>query len=299
MNEEGAERRRREADSSAGGCTLCGAPVSPKFLFETAAVAYCDACQFGQLDPLPSSPELAALYGSRQYFESDDCSGYADYEANREQFRRTFRLKLRRLLRHGSVRDLLEIGCGPGYFLLEAREAGIADVVGVDLNPWAIEEVRKQQLTGYVGSIDAIDSSRRFDAIAMLDVLEHIRDPAAFLAQLRAPLRPGGRLLIMTPNIRSILARFSGQRWVSFKIPEHLYYYSPRSIRRLLESNGFEVLTVKATGQYVTVAFLLDRLERLLPRLVGAVSPITNLMMIDQRVVFVSNGSIDVVARLR
>jgi SAM-dependent methyltransferase len=299
MNEEGAERRTREADPSAGGCMLCGAPVSPKFQFETAAVAYCDACQFGQLDPLPSESELAALYGSKQYFESDDCSGYADYEANQEQFRRTFRLKLRRLLGHGPVRDLLEIGCGPGYFLLEAREAGIDDVVGVDLNPWAIEEARKQQLTGYVGSIDAIDSSRRFDAIAMLDVLEHIRNPAAFLAELRVHLRPGGRLLIMTPNIRSILARFSGQRWVSFKIPEHLYYYSPRSIRRLLEGNGFEVLTVKATGQYVTVAFLLDRLERLLPRLVGAVSPMTNLMMIDQRVVLVSNGSIDVVARLR
>jgi SAM-dependent methyltransferase len=278
---------------------LCGARAKPKFSFATAAVAYCDTCELGQLDPLPSAQELAALYGSKQYFESDDGSGYADYEANREQFRRTFRLKLRRLLRHGAVHDLLEIGCGPGYFMQEARRSGVEDVVGVDLNPWAIEEVRKQQLTGEVGSIEAVPSERRFDAIVMLDVLEHIRDPAAFLAQLRAHLRPGGRLLIMTPNIRSLLARFSGQRWVSFKIPEHLYYYSPRSIRRLLEGSGFDVLSIHGTGQYVTVAFFLDRLGRLLPGPVRMAAAIADTLGINERVVFVSNGSIDVVARMR
>jgi SAM-dependent methyltransferase len=278
---------------------LCGARTRPKFSFGTVAVAYCDTCELGQLDPLPSAQEIAALYGSKQYFESDDGCGYADYEANREQFRRTFRLKLRRLLRHGAVRDLLEIGCGPGYFLQEARRSGVEDVVGVDLNPWAIEEVRKQQLAGEVGSIEVIPSERRFDAIVMLDVLEHVRDPAAFLAQLRTHLRPGGRLLIMTPNIRSLLARFSGQRWVSFKIPEHLYYYSPRSIRRLLESSGFDVLAIKGTGQYVTVAFFLDRLGRLLPGLGRMAAAAADKLGINERVVFVSNGSIDVVARMR
>ena len=59
---------------------------------------------------------------------------------------------------------------------------------------------------------------------------------------------------------------------MSFKIPEHVLYYSPRSIRRLLGDAGFEVLSVTGAGQYVTIAFLLSRLERLAPRLTAGLA---------------------------
>ncbi len=259
---------------------------------------YCAGCQLGQLWPLPSEEQLAALYGSRDYFASADRAGYADYAAQAPEMARTFRAKLDRLLRHGPVGRLLEIGCGPGYFLREAACAGIAHPVGVDVNPWAVEEARRLGLDVFLGSLDVLPRGDTFDAAVMLDALEHVVDPTAFLTSLRARLAPNGRLFVMTPNIRSLLARISGPRWVSLKVPEHVYYYSPRSLRRLLAATGFEVLSMRPTGQYVTVAFALDRLGRLAPRLGAALAAVARALGLWQAVVFVSNGSIDVVARV-
>jgi len=278
-------------------CALCRGPLVRRYTFGPRSVMYCRVCQLGQLAPMPTDEELAALYGSQQYFEGTDRVGYTDYHADAPQFVRTFRNKLQKLLSSGPVRDLLEVGCGPGYFLLEARHAGIAGVVGVDRNPWAIDEVRRHGLEAHVGSLDVLAADRTFDAVVMLDVLEHITEPVPFLAEIRRRLRPGGRVFIMTPNIRSLLAQVSGQRWVSFKIPEHVFYYSPHSIRLLLERCGFELLSACGTGQYVTVAFFLDRLRRLVPRLTAGLDAAARPLHLRDKVVFVTNGSIDVVAR--
>jgi SAM-dependent methyltransferase len=286
-------------NAAAPACFLCGGVLTRTHQFGQRTIFYCRTCQLGQLTPLPSEKDIASLYRSRAYFTGSDHVGYADYSADAPQFARTFRAKLTRLLSHGAVRDLLEIGCGPGYFLAEARRAGIATVVGVDRNPWAVEEARRKNLEAHVGSIDALAPDRTFDAVVMLDVIEHIAAPLAFLVEVRKRLRPAGRVFIMTPNIRSLLARLSGRRWVSFKIPEHVYYYSPRSMRRLLERAGFEVLSTRGTGQYVTVEFFLSRLHRLVPRLTSGLNGVARLFRLLSKVVLVSNGSIDVVARVR
>jgi hypothetical protein len=101
----------------------------------------------------------------------------------------------------------------------------------------------------------------------------------------------------MTPNIRSLLARVSGARWVSFKVPEHVRYYSPRGIRLLLTAAGFDVLAVRGAGQYVTVAFFLERLRRLVPGPARLLARAAAAVGVESRVIFLTNGSIDVMAR--
>lgn len=286
------------ATGTAAACLLCNGRISLLHRFGERSVYYCRSCEFGQLEPLPVEDELRRLYGSHEYFEGSDQVGYASYTEDAPQFARTFRHKVRELLACAPIRDLLEIGCGPGYFLAAAEEAGIANAVGIDLNPAAIELARAAGHRAEVGTIEQLERGRKYDAVAMFDVLEHIADPAAFLASVRAHTREGGVLYLMTPNIRSLLARVSGRRWVSFKIPEHVAYYSPRSIRLLLERAGWNVVSIRATGQYVTLDFLLSRVERLLP----AVRPARRMVRALRAgglVLFVPNGSIDVIARLR
>jgi hypothetical protein len=209
--------------ASGGGCVLCGGPQAPRHAFGDRTLVYCRACRLGQLAPLPTEAELAALYGSRGYFEGGGRVGYADYRGDAPQLARTFAAKLARLARHGPIGSLAEIGCGPGYLLAAARAAGIPEVVGADRNPWAVAEARRRGCETYEGSVEALPAGRTFDAVVMLDLLEHVTEPRGFLAAVRARLRPGGRLLLMVPNLRSALARFSGRRWVSFKIPEHVF----------------------------------------------------------------------------
>jgi len=260
---------------------------------------YCRQCQLGQLAPLPTEQQLAELYGAREYYEGTDQVGYAEYLANAPHLRQTFGAKLRWLLRSGPVDTLAEIGCGPGYLLESARALGVRDAVGVDRNPWAVEEAQRQGLDVRLGSVEALPADRRFDAIAMLDLLEHITDPAPFLRAVRERLTPGGRLLIMVPNIRSLLARISGRRWVSFKIPEHVVYYSRRSIQLALTRAGLQATAIRAAHQHVPLAFTLDRLSRLAPRLSACVRTPLRALGLEQRVIPVTNGSIDVLATAR
>jgi 2-polyprenyl-3-methyl-5-hydroxy-6-metoxy-1,4-benzoquinol methylase len=276
---------------------LCGGTLTTLHHLREYELAYCSRCELGRLAPMPSESALDALYASRAYFAGDDAVGYADYAAVAPQLRRTFARKLALLLRSGPVADLLEIGCGPGYFLHEARRAGVPRVAGVDRNPWAVAETRRSGFECWHGSIEAVPAERRFDAIAMLDVLEHVREPVPFLLEVADRLAPGGRLLLMTPDLRSILARVSGARWVSLKAPEHVFYYSRRSLGLLLDRAGFTPIAMRASGQYVTVAFVADRLGRLAPRLGRGVGRLATSLGIADATVFIGNGSLDVVAR--
>jgi 2-polyprenyl-3-methyl-5-hydroxy-6-metoxy-1,4-benzoquinol methylase len=280
-------------------CLLCGAPQVARHDFGRHRVMYCAVCALGQLAPLPTATELAALYDSPAYFEGDDAVGYAGYTADAPQLRRTFGAKLAWLARSGPLDALAEIGCGPGYLLQVAREAGVRELVGVDHNPWAVDQVRAAGIEAHRGSVEALPAGRRYDAVAMLDLLEHVPAPVPFLREVAARLKPGGRLLIMTPNIRSALARLSGRRWVSFKIPEHVVYYSPKSIRLVLARAGFEVTAVRSATQYVTVEFALDRLSHLSPYGTRALRAVLRPLGLERSVVPVTNGSIDVIARLQ
>ncbi len=283
--------------ATADRCFLCGGAQRTRFTLGERCLLYCAPCQLGQLAPLPTDAELAALYASQAYFEGSDRVGYADYVAQAPQHARSFRRQLEWLLARGPVHDLLEIGCGPGLFLTEARRLGVATTVGTDLNPWAVDAARARGLDARLGSIESVPATARFDAIVLLDVLEHVAEPLPFLAAVRARLRPEGRLLVMTPNLRSVLARVSGRRWVSLKIPEHVRYYSPRGITAVLAASGFEVHAMRGARQYVTVAFFLDRLERLTPGPARLLRRLAAALRAESRVIFLTNGSIDVLAR--
>jgi 2-polyprenyl-3-methyl-5-hydroxy-6-metoxy-1,4-benzoquinol methylase len=285
-------------DGGERGCPLCGGAFAPSFALGSSRLGYCRRCELGRLIPLPSEDELSALYESATYFSGSDDVGYAAYEADAPQRVRTFRAKLALLLRHGPVHALLDVGCGPGYLLLEAQRAGIRRAVGVDRNPRAVEHARRLGVEAHVGLINALPREPVFDAVAMLDLLEHVTDPLSFLEEVRARLRPGARVLIMTPNVRSILARVSGSRWVSFKVPEHVYYYSPRSLAALLRRTGFEVVTMRPSHQYATVAFGLDRLGRIAPRLARIANVVVRACRLHGGVVPVPNGCMDAVARV-
>jgi hypothetical protein len=79
-------------------------------------------------------------------------------------------------------------------------------------------------------------------------------------------LRPGGLLSLITPDQSSLLARVSGRRWVEYHKPhEHLYFFSRRLMRRLLERAGFEVVRIGTAGKHVEVGFALDRLAGMHP----------------------------------
>lgn len=134
---------------------------------------------------------------------------------------------------------ILDFGCGKGYFLDCLRQRKFRYLTGVELNQHALESLHQRKYT--VGNdIEKVANRGSFDCITLFHVLEHIDQPALFLRSLKSYLRPGGRIVIEVPNIRSYgFRRFKGN-WFYLQ-REHLYYFNPESLHTLARKAGFQV----------------------------------------------------------
>src|SRR5207237_5877578 len=93
-----------------------------------------------------------------------------------------------------------------------------------------------------------------WDAVVMLDTIEHLRRPLRALRRLHAATRPGGVLLLTTGDARSIMARVCGRYWRLMTPPEHLFFFDPASLTRLLVPAGFDGIPLDHTSNVVAIA---------------------------------------------
>jgi len=222
----------------------------------------CPECQLEFLAPQPDDSVLAGLY-SDCYFLGGQGAEPAERRAQMKSATGALYLDaLSRLVRPEKAR-LLEIGCGQGEVLVEARKRGFA-VSGIEISSHAAE-VANNRLRGQavcVGSLDqAVLPAARFDAVLAADVIEHVRDPKAFLSRVHQLLIPGGAVLLVTPSLDSWTRRLLRSRWMEYKI-EHLYYFSPDSLRLLLEQCGFIEIRVFPSRKVLTFDYVWRHFER-------------------------------------
>jgi SAM-dependent methyltransferase len=207
----------------------------------------CRDCGSATLDPLPSPEQLVSLYPSDYTFKPEPGRSALPrflqmiewrcfYEPG---FRRRVAL-MRRLtgLHSGHV---LEVGCGSGLFLRYLREAGYA-VEGVETSKADVRYARERiGLTVFEGALETLPlAPRHYDAVVMVNVLEHIPEPAATVARIHSLLRPGGWVVLVLPVIDSGQARWLGARWSAVtEAPRHVAIPSAAGARRLLGTAGF------------------------------------------------------------
>jgi 2-polyprenyl-3-methyl-5-hydroxy-6-metoxy-1,4-benzoquinol methylase len=156
-------------------------------------------------------------------------------------------------------RSLLDVGAYVGVFV-EAAAASGWDAWGVEPSSWAASEAQKHGLKVLEGTLDSPElEGRRFDIVTMWDVIEHFGDPSAELRKVRQRLKPGGWLVVHTMDIDSPLARVMGQRW-PWLMDMHLYYFSQKSLARMLVNHGFSVVWSGAQGRYLRLRYLTTRI---------------------------------------
>ena len=153
------------------------------------------------------------------------------------------------------VGRVLDVGCGNGDFLEQARAAGwIAE--GCDFDPTVAVGVRSRGFAIREGGIEAwADAQGEFDAITFSHVIEHVHDPVATLEQARLLLREGGTIFIDTPNIDSVGHRTFGRSWRGLEPPRHLVLFNWAGMRAALERGGFhQIRRVARPGVYGGIA---------------------------------------------
>lgn len=249
-------------------CRMCGCGDGETLVSEPPfAVRRCARCSFVYVTPRVPDAEIHRIYGDA-YFQSDSPAdyGYGNYLEDIACHRRTFKKKADFVTRFKKSGRMLEIGSAGGFFLDEMRRRGFA-VEGIELSPRAcafarrefgIETIHNQRLE----DLDFPPGS--FDLLVLFDVIEHLSDPFAALRHLRRLLKPDGVMVLQTQNVDSLCARLLGRRWHHYKHLEHIYHFSPKTMRRALCEAGFETLELTAggSGKYISVAFFVDRMQR-------------------------------------
>lgn len=219
-------------------CPLCGHPEG-KILyggerFAPYGVRACARCGMAYLAPRLTERAMLALYQQDQYFSGNGEDGYGDYAAQEPALRATFRRLFQTLEMRGKTGGaLLEIGCGFGYLLDEARPY-FSRRVGTDFSAGAVRQAQTRADQVYQGGIDAIPEIGQFDCVIATHVIEHVYHPQEFVCALLRRLRPGGCLLIAAPDMGSFWRKLMGSRWPSFKLPEHVLYFDAQTLARML-----------------------------------------------------------------
>ncbi len=151
---------------------------------------------------------------------------------------------------------LLEIGCGGGRFLNRMRKAGW-NVEGTEFDPKAADRVAARYgIRVACGTLaDQRYAADSFDAVAMSQVIEHVHDPQALLQECRRVLAPRGKLVVTTPNSRSLAHAMYGRCWRGLEPPRHMQIFSPTALARCARNAGFldlrlQTLSAESAGIY-------------------------------------------------
>jgi 2-polyprenyl-3-methyl-5-hydroxy-6-metoxy-1,4-benzoquinol methylase len=158
--------------------------------------------------------------------------------------------------------SLLDFGCGDGSFMSRMQRAGW-QVSGIEQDPKAADSLRARYGFDVRPTLeDFADRVGKFDLITTSHVIEHLADPVAVLRALRRFLRPGGRLVVVTPNANSLGARVFGKFWRGLEPPRHFNVFTPKSLRYALSQADYAIEELTTETRMARRLFWVSALAR-------------------------------------
>jgi len=192
----------------------------------------CSSCSFVFSNPRIDEKSLIEFYSQIEDKE------YTDEWEGREKNFRTIIKRLKKMNVQGS--SLLDIGAASGIFVNLAREEGYT-AVGIEPSAQLVNEAKEKFGVDIIkGTVDNFDAREQFDIVTMLDLIEHVNDPEIFLKKVSPLIRKDGVLVIVTPDVNSLAAKFFGNRWWHYRTA-HVHFFNLKSLTYLLEKLGFVI----------------------------------------------------------
>jgi SAM-dependent methyltransferase len=217
----------------------------------TGALVRCAACGFIQ-----TTENFSAL----GFYEQMDDEGYEETRGERSvQFRRL----LERLRRWAPSGRLLDIGAGSGALVEEALKLGFK-AEGVEPSGWLADRAKKRGLPVHHCALPHASVRGPFDVVTLVDVIEHVMDPMALISAAAGVLAPDGMILVITPDVSSVVPRLLGRRWWHFRIA-HVGYFNPSNLDRAFLTHGFVPADFYRPAWHFPVQYLFERTKRYLP----------------------------------
>ena len=242
-------------------CPACGAATKHRHLYRKNGydILRCLECGLGRADVKTFEP---AAYYTKSYFAGGHPDGYADYLATELVLRREFARTVAFVRKHRAAGKLLELGCAYGFFLQEAKRH--FEVTGIELAEDAAGHCRRKGLRVVPGVADdaVMALLGPMDVVVLLDVIEHLPEPYEVLLRCTRHLRPDGIIVLTTGDFGSAAARLMGARWRLMTPPQHLWFFTAPSIRRLASRLGLRVESLEHPWKIVPLSLILFQLGR-------------------------------------
>ena len=247
-------------------CGLCGSGTNAAVL-NTGSHRLVKCAECGIIYTADFKQEMTSY--AEGYF-----SGKNQYVGRWDEFCAMFEGLLDKVIRFKREGKLLDVGAGVGALLSVAVKRGFT-VKGVEVSEWAVAFAREEMgLDVLMGPLaDARLETEAFDVVVINHVLEHVSVPLELLAEVRRILKNDGLLVIGVPNIGSIMAGLQGNQWPSLRPEEHVWHFTPGTLKRLLILAGFKVIYFEAKENYPVSGC---RPKSFIKRLINWVSVLTN-----------------------
>ena len=230
-------------------CVLCDSSKK-RLLFKSKDYRYhltdksfnvikCQNCELVYVSPRPTQKEISRFY-PRGYYSNVKVGFLMSIVNDLLSLPSIYSVK-----KYKNQGRLLDVGCGAGEFLLKVKKENF-EVYGVDVSLSACRLARGKGLKNiYCGELEKQKfPGNYFDVVTLWHSLEHLHYPALALAEIHRIMKKDGILIIEVPNINSLPFRIFKRYWFHLDIPRHLYHWSRRTVRRMLNKTGFEVFRV-------------------------------------------------------
>lgn len=226
-------------------CFLCA--ESNALPYMTAGVHVLERCSGCGLVYVANFSPDGVSYRGDDYFVRKN-----EYVRHWEEFCVHFERLLDKIERFKPQGVLLDVGAGVGILLHVAGRRGFI-TRGVEVSEWASAYARdERKLDVVAGTLEeAAFPDSHFDVIVINHVLEHVPDPLSLLREARRILKDDGVIVAGVPNIGSIMAGILRERWPSLRPEEHIWHFSPITLRRLIRKAGFREVHFEARDNHV------------------------------------------------
>ncbi|MBT7608698.1 MAG: class I SAM-dependent methyltransferase [Bacteriovoracaceae bacterium] len=215
----------------------------------------CDGCGLAYLNPRVAEDIILESYSG-----AEDLTFVSQNEERIKTFKKSF-LKFAQKYSVNIAKEskVLDIGCAGGAFPKAAHDLGF-DVIGIEpsgyLCDWGKKTYGLDLRPGFLEKQNF--EPKAFDVVTLWDVVEHLTDPKTELRRIGNILKDKGYLLVNYPDYNSVVAKIMGLKW-PFLLSVHLFYFSPKTIKALLNDCGFEVMEVKPHWQTLKLGYVLGR----------------------------------------
>ncbi len=253
-------------------CPLCQSEQrEDKYVkFGLHKIVRCCLCQAYYLYPRLTEDAMRRVYLQDDYFEGGQ-TGYSDisYAFQEKALRATFRRLMRSLEKRGLTGgSLLEIGCGYGFLLEEAKEF-YSLRVGTEFSSRGAQIASTKADKIFEGGLEMLPLDLKFDCVIATHVIEHVYDPLEFIKSLINHTNRHGKIVLAAPDMNGLLRKFLGHRWPSFKIPEHVTYFDSTTLSAVMRQAGLKNLNLLPYPHAFPLALIASKLHLALPALLG------------------------------